>query len=55
MNNIEEFINKKMKFMNKHIDKCNEKHCLTCNRFYIKLDVYEELIFEITKIGKLNE
>ena len=45
--NIEEFINKKMKFIIKHLDECKKTECHTCDRFHIKLDVYEELIFQI--------
>lgn len=47
--NIEEFINKRMKFIIKHLDECKKGECDTCRIFYIKLDVYEELYFEITK------
>lgn len=51
MNHIKEFIKNKIKIINEHLYKCNEHHCLTCNKFYIKLDIYEELIVEIEKSG----
>ena len=51
MNEIKIFIKNKIKFINEHLYKCNENHCLTCSKFYIKLDTYEELINEIEKNG----
>ena len=54
MNHIKEFIKNKMKFINEHIYKCNKHHCLTCSKFYSKLDTYEELIKEIEKNGILK-
>ena len=51
---VEEFINKKLKFINNHLDNCKKIECYSCKIFYIKIDVYEELIFYINNEG-LNE
>lgn len=52
MDNIKEYIKNNMKYIIKHLDECKKNHCPTCNRLYIKLDIYEDLLNEIEKNGK---
>ena len=51
---VQQFIEKKLKFINNHLDNCKKTECYSCKIFYTKIDVYEELMFYI-KMDKLND
>jgi hypothetical protein len=46
---IENFINKKLKLLYKHLDECKKTTCQSCRQFSFDISTYEELLYYIDK------
>jgi len=46
---IENFINKKLKLLYKHLDECKKTTCQSCRQFAFDISTYEELLYYIDK------